>query len=230
MHHEPEAPKGNAPAASTAEASGFQPSIARKIEPVNSIAHSPVAPALAYSFEGQQLRVVMIDAEPWFVVADVCQLLRLTNPSMAVKALDDDELRLDSVSNSLSFSEGIQASRGNPMMNLTSESGFYTLILRCRDAIKPGTMPHRVRRWVTSEVMPSIRKTGGYSVKRMVPRDRQINSAERLLARIERSESKFARDGYLQLVELAFADLGLSMPDKKTLRPLQMELPEGGAA
>jgi prophage antirepressor-like protein len=197
---------------------------------MNSIAHSPVAPALSFSFENQQLRVVMIDDEPWFVVADICQLLRLTNPSMAVKALDEDELRLDTVSNSLSFSEGIQASRGNPTMNLTSESGFYTLILRCRDAIKPGTMPHRVRRWVTSEVMPSIRKTGGYSVKRMVPRDRQIGSAQRLLSCIERSQSKFARDGYLQLAELAFTDLGLTLPEKSGLKPLQMDLVEGGAA
>lgn len=237
MPPKPEAPKGNAPAAVTAEASGFQPSKQRKIEAMNSIAHSPVAPALSFLLGDQQLRVFMIDDEPWFVVADICQLLKLTNPTMAIKSLDEDEVRLYSGSPTLNISgdglsstEGTPASRGNPTFNLTSESGFYTLILRCRDAVKPGSMPHRVRRWVTGEVLPSIRKTGGYSVKRMVPRDRQINSAERLLSRIERSESKFARDGYLQLAELAFTDLGLTLPDKQTLRPLQMALPEGGAA
>lgn len=197
---------------------------------MNSIAHSPVAPALSFNLDDQQLRVVMIDAEPWFVVADVCAVLGIKNPSDALKSLDPDEIKLFKDPNTLALSEGNRGQRGNPTFNLTSESGFYTLILRCRDAVKPGSMPHRVRRWVTGEVLPSIRKTGGYSVKRMVPRDRQINSAERLLSRIERSESKFARDGYLQLAELAFTDLGLTLPDKQTLRPLQMALPEGGAA
>lgn len=230
MPSKPEAPKGNAPAAVTAEALDANPTNHRRINTVNSIAHSPVAPALSFSFEDQQLRVVMIDAEPWFVVADVCAVLGIKNPSDAIKSLDEDEIRLFKDPNTLAFPDGNRAQRGNPTFNLTSESGFYTLILRCRDAVKPGTTPHRVRRWVTGEVIPSIRKTGGYSVKRMVPRDRQISSAQRLLACIERSESKFVRDGYLQLAELAFADLGLQLPNRAGLRPLQMPLTEGGAA
>jgi len=43
-----------------------------------------------------------------------------------------------------------------------SEGGLYTLILRSRDATKPGTVPHRFRRWITGDVLPAIRKTGGY--------------------------------------------------------------------
>lgn len=225
-----EAQNGNAPAALTAEALDANPTNHRRINAVNSIAHSPVAPALSFNFEAHQLRVVMIDGEPWFVVTDVCAMLGIRNSRDAVRSLDEDEVRQTNDLNTVGLTDGIQASRGNPTFNLTSESGFYTLILRCRDAVKPGSMPHRVRRWVTGEVLPSIRKTGGYSVKRMVPRDRQISSAQRLLACIERSESKFVRDGYLQLAELAFADLGLQLPNRAGLRPLQMPLTEGGAA
>jgi prophage antirepressor-like protein len=198
---------------------------------MHSIAHPHVTPALSFSFDTQQLRVVMLDDEPWFVVSDVCAVLGIRNPSDALKSLDADEIKLFKDPNTLALSEGKRAKRGNPTFNLTSESGFYTLILRCRDAIKPGSMPHRVRRWVTGEVLPSIRKTGGYSVKRQVPRDRQIGRCQALMRDIERSDSKFCRDGLISLAEAAFADLGLELPDLKGLRLLQMSLvPEGGAA
>jgi len=51
---------------------------------------------------------------------------------------------------------------GNQKHAIVSESGMWTLILRCRDAVIPGTVPYRVRKWVTREVLPSIRKTGSY--------------------------------------------------------------------
>lgn len=47
-------------------------------------------------------------------------------------------------------------------MTVISESGLYTLILRCRDAVTPGTRPHRFRKWVTADVIPAIRRTGSY--------------------------------------------------------------------
>ena len=50
-------------------------------------------------------------------------------------------------------------------MNIINESGMYTLILRCRDAVKKGSVPHRFRKWVTAEVLPAIRKTGKYEAK-----------------------------------------------------------------
>ena len=55
------------------------------------------------------------------------------------------------------------AGNGAQSLALVSESGMYTLILRCRDAVKKGSVPHRFRKWVTSEVLPQIRKTGSYS-------------------------------------------------------------------
>lgn len=47
-------------------------------------------------------------------------------------------------------------------MLIVSESGLYALVLRCRDAMTPGSVPHRFRKWVTADVLPTIRKTGGY--------------------------------------------------------------------
>lgn len=110
--------------------------------------------ANTFDFESHIIRVVMRDGEPWFVAVDVCTALQIGNPTMALRALDTDEKALSSI-------EGL--SRGNDHGNLISESGLYTLILRCRDAVKPGTVPHRFRKWVTGEVLPAIRKTGCYS-------------------------------------------------------------------
>lgn len=113
------------------------------------------APAV-YKFGLQDVRVVARDGEPWFVAADVCKALSLSNPSEALRHLDPDER------DTLSSTEGIHSGPGNPQVNIVSESGMYTLVLRCRDAVKPGTVPHRFRKWVTSEVLPSVRKAGTY--------------------------------------------------------------------
>nr|WP_019210800.1 Bro-N domain-containing protein [Yersinia massiliensis] len=110
-----------------------------------------------FHFDTHAVRVLSIHNEPWFVAADLCRVLELSNPTKAIMNLDDDEKALTSI-------QGL--SRGNEEANIVSESGMYTLILRCRDAVKPGTIPHRVRKWVTAEVLPAIRKTGSYESPR----------------------------------------------------------------
>ncbi|EAP9736175.1 hypothetical protein RYW84_003549 [Salmonella enterica] len=102
-----------------------------------------------FTFEGFLIRTVLRNREPWFVAQDVCSALGLRNPTMALSALDNDERA--------KFNLGRQG-----LANIINESGLYTLILRCRDAVKPGTVPHRFRKWVTNEVLPAIRKTGRY--------------------------------------------------------------------
>lgn len=97
------------------------------------------------------VRVVIKDGEPWFVLKDICEALNLTNPSMSVKSLD--------LSERSKFNLGRQ---GDAL--IISESGLYTLILRCRDAVTEGSVAHSFKRWVTSEVLPSLRQTGTYSV------------------------------------------------------------------
>ncbi|HAO6648785.1 TPA: hypothetical protein IQK48_004797 [Escherichia coli] len=106
-----------------------------------------------FSFqEEHQVRVVMINGDPWFVAKDVCDALRLVNSRKALMSLDEDEKGV-----TLSYTPG-----GEQKLNIISESGLYTLILRCRDAVKQGTTAWRFRKWVTNEVLPSIRKNGEY--------------------------------------------------------------------
>lgn len=108
-------------------------------------------------FEGARVRIVRLNGEPWFVAADVCAALEIENPTKAVKALDADENTLTSI-------QGIHPGRGNPLVNVVAESGFYKLIARSRKATTAGTFSHRFSNWVFREVIPSIRKTGSYGV------------------------------------------------------------------
>lgn len=102
-----------------------------------------------FFFEGKPLRTVSHHGEPWFLAADVCEAVSLTNPTMAVQMLDDDERA------KLNLGHQGEAT-------FVSEGGLYTLVLRNRKATTPGTVPHRFRRWVTGEVLPAIRRTGSY--------------------------------------------------------------------
>lgn len=108
---------------------------------------------VSFLFEEKPVRVVTRDESPWFVAADVCRCLTLTSVTKALLCLDDDEKALNSI-------QGL--SRGNEQANIISESGLYTLILRSRKATTPGTPQHRFRKWVTSVVLPQIRRTGQY--------------------------------------------------------------------
>ena len=108
----------------------------------------------SFSFAAHSVRVVLADdQQPWFVAADVCRVLGLVNSRRSVEKLDADEKGV-----SLSDTLG-----GKQKLTIISESGLYTLILRCDDAIKPGTVAHRFRKWVTNEVLPQIRRTGAYA-------------------------------------------------------------------
>lgn len=97
-----------------------------------------------------QVRTMIINGDIWFVAADVCKALEIGNPTMALGRLDDDEKALSSI-------EGL--SRGNDKGNIVNEPGLYTLVLGSR---KPEAKAFK--RWITHEVIPSIRKNGGYIV------------------------------------------------------------------
>lgn len=109
-----------------------------------------------FNFESNSIRTLAINNEPWFIAKDVCDTLKISNVSDALLKLDDDEKATIGLTDS-------QAGNGAQSISIISESGMYTLILRCRDAVKKGSVPHRFRKWVTSEVLPQIRKTGSYS-------------------------------------------------------------------
>ena len=111
-----------------------------------------------FNFESNSIRTLAINNEPWFVAVDVCNVLNIANSRDALLKLDDDEKTTVGLTDS-------QAGNGAQSISIISESGMYTLILRCRDAVKKGSVPHRFRKWVTAEVLPAIRKTGKYEGK-----------------------------------------------------------------
>ncbi len=103
-----------------------------------------------FVFDGNQnVRTVEKDGETWFVAADVCQALGIKQHRVAIKVLDEDERAYTNFN-------------GQRQVSVISESGLYIIMLRSNGALKPGTITHRFKRWVTHEVLPSIRKTGHY--------------------------------------------------------------------
>ena len=100
-----------------------------------------------FHFKGRQVRTIRLDGEPWFVAADVCAVLGLSNPSQALSSLEADERRL--ITN--------EAWRANGGMAIVSEPGLYSLILRSR---RPEARDFR--RWIIHEVLPTLRQSGEY--------------------------------------------------------------------
>lgn len=100
-----------------------------------------------FNYNGNEVRTIQKDGEPWWVLKDVCGVLGLKNPTMIAERLEDDEVT--------KFNLGGLSGE----TNIINESGLYNVILR---SDKPEAKPFR--KWVTSEVLPSIRKTGGYQV------------------------------------------------------------------
>ncbi|GBR58945.1 prophage antirepressor [Acetobacter senegalensis DSM 18889] len=109
---------------------------------------------IPFNFEDHAVRVITRDGEPWFVLADVCDVLEHTNSRVVADRLEDDERGVSNV-----------YTLGGPQdMSIINESGLYNLIFTSR---KPEAK--RFRKWVTGEVLPAIRKTGSYAL----PTDKQ---------------------------------------------------------
>ncbi|EIY2238875.1 antirepressor protein [Escherichia coli] len=110
-------------------------------------------------FDSVNVRVVYLNGDPWFVGADVCAALEISNVTDAVSVLDSDEVM------TLALTEGHSGKRGGARSwNVVSESGFYKLIARSRKAVNLGTFAHRFSNWVFRNVIPGIRKTGAYGI------------------------------------------------------------------
>lgn len=154
------------------------------------------------------VRTVTRNGEPWFVAKDVCDILQLTNPTMAMDGLEGFERA--------KFNLGRQGEA-----NIISESGFYTLVLRSRK-----TIARQFRLWVTTEVLPQIRKTGGYisiesndssdviMAKALKIADKTIQEKDSIIAEKNKIISKLepqaqayvdlmTAQGYLQFIDVA---------------------------
>jgi len=110
-----------------------------------------------FVFEDNLVRVHMDDAEnPWFVAKDVCKVLDIANHNDALSTLDDDEKGVVTTD---------PLAKGGPQTARTvSESGLYSLAFRSR---KP--QAKRFRKWVTAEVLPTLRRTGRYTMPEARP-------------------------------------------------------------
>jgi anti-repressor protein len=99
-----------------------------------------------HNFKGWDVRTVIIDGDPWFVAVDVCNVLGLYNPSDAIKRLEFDE------------KSTIDLAEGKPTLNIISEAGLYSFIMRSEKSEAKA-----FRKWITHDVLPSIRKHGMYA-------------------------------------------------------------------
>jgi prophage antirepressor-like protein len=123
-----------------------------------------------FNFDGAQVRTVLIGDEPWFVLADVCSALSLSNPTVVAARVDPD---------ALSQAEVIDAMGRPQVARVVNESGLYEVAIR---SDKPEAL--RFRRWITSDVLPSIRRTGAYVVPESpeVAMARAVMQAQQIIA------------------------------------------------
>lgn len=126
---------------------------------------------LVFHYKSSEVRAVELNGEPWFVLKDVCAVLGISNHKMTAQRLDADEVSLTDLTDSMGRQQET---------TVINESGLYNVILR---SDKPDAKPFR--KWVTSEVLPSIRKHGAYMTPQKIEEallnpDTIINLAQQL--------------------------------------------------
>lgn len=120
------------------------------------------------------IRVALLEGEPWWYASDVCTVLGVQNPTDALLRLDDDEKGT------------LGSTEGGPGRRIINEAGLYTLVLGSR---KPEAKTFR--RWITHEVLPAIRKTGGYQMPAFdIPKT--FHGALALAAKLEQERASLA--------------------------------------
>lgn len=107
-------------------------------------------------FESHAVRSVMIDGKPWWVAVDVCRVLRHSNPSVAIKRLDDDEKRV--IDPKLLLGTSV-AGGGAQMMSVITQGAAIALTLTSNLPVAK-----RLRRWITDEVVPALIRDGYYAM------------------------------------------------------------------
>lgn len=112
-----------------------------------------------------EIRTVTIGNEPWFVASDICKALDLSNPTMAMERLDDDE------------KSKLNLGLSGGATNCVNEYGLYSLVLASRKKEAKD-----FKRWITHEVLPSIRKNGGYIAGQETLSDEELLSKALIVA------------------------------------------------
>lgn len=142
---------------------------------------------IPFDFNNNEVRVINQDGEPWFVAADVCRILEIKNTTQALGRLDADEKSM------------LNIGLSGGATNAVNESGLYTLVLASR---KPEAKAFK--RWVTHEVIPSIRRHGGYMAGQdhMTPEEMALASMRWLQSKVDEQ----ARQLEAQAPKVLFAD------------------------
>lgn len=127
-----------------------------------------------FTYGETAVRVVMIDGEPWFVLADLCKVLGLGTPARVRERLDEG----------VSQAHTLPTAGGAQQMTIVSEPGMYEVVIR---SDKPEAV--KFRRWITGEVLPTLRRTGVYALSE----DEIVHQALAITARrVEELQSKVA--------------------------------------
>lgn len=172
---------------------------------------------LTYTFRENNVRVEMVNNEPWFVAKDVCDVLGLDNVTKAIARLDEDEKGLNS----------IHTLGGMQNVNTINEPGLYSMILTSR---KPEAKDFK--RWVTHEVLPSIRKHGMYATPQTI--ENMLNDPDTMITILqnlkrEREEKEAAHKVIEeQQPKVLFADAVTASNDCILVRELANVLKQNG--
>jgi prophage antirepressor-like protein len=103
------------------------------------------ASVVPWNFQGKEVRIIQINGNPWWYASEVCTILGIINGRDAIKSMPEDE------------KSTVDSTDGGPARNIISEGGLYRLVFQSRKL-----EAESFRKWVTSEVLPQIRKTGSY--------------------------------------------------------------------
>lgn len=157
-----------------------------------------------FNYNSNEVRTIQKNGEPWFVLKDVCQILGLGTPAKVAERLDPDEKGVNQ----------IHTPGGKQEMTCINESGLYNVILR---SDKPEAKPFR--KWVTSEVLPSIRKTGGYIAGQEQMTDAELMAAALLVAnrQIKERDARISELSVQNAIMQPKADYFDELVDRNTL-------------
>lgn len=135
---------------------------------------------LPFQFESHEVRALTIDNEPWFVANDIARVLGYSATSALTRTLEEDEKGV----------HNLHTPGGEQEMTVISESGLYSAILRSRvEGAK------RFKRWVTRDVLPAIRKTGGYGQQLALTDEEIVAQALQITtAKVKQLEAKVEED------------------------------------
>lgn len=169
-----------------------------------------------FEFETQPVRILdEQDGETWFVAADICRVLEVADVKGAYSRLEDDE----------KGTRTMGTPGGPQQVVMINEAGLYSLIFTSR---KP--QAKRFKRWVTHDVLPSLRKTGSYSLGEKLTVNQQISMSKHrlgLMKELMRSRNKVMREALGAEIMRLSGSMGLPVPDLDglgTVEPPQADL------